>query len=50
MFWLSYRWLCCSLVTLVIRVGGMVAPMSTLVWPTQGTVAAGMFVSWMKTR
>jgi hypothetical protein len=49
-FWLSNCSLFCSSVTLAIRVGGIVAVMLTLLWPTQCTMAGTMFVSCMKTR
>ena len=50
MFLLSNFSLFCSSVTLAIKVGGIVAVMSTLLWPTQWTMAGTMSVSCMKTR
>ena len=50
MFLLSNSSLFCSPFTLAISVGGIVAVMLTLLWPTQWTMAGTMLVSWMKTR
>ena len=47
---LSNSSLFCSSFTLVISVCGIVAVMSTLVWPTQWTMAGSISVSCMKTR